>query len=107
MRLDEIAQLRICDLRQDEDTKHWFFDIDRTGGRSTKNVSSIRHVPLHRDLKRIGLLTLNAPADHSYRPPFLEWRHPYNKTEQSPPIQLWDGRHPLPGLRQSTPQVAI
>ncbi|MBB4261400.1 MULTISPECIES: site-specific integrase [unclassified Bradyrhizobium] len=56
MRLDEIAQLRICDLRKDEDTKRWYFDIDRTGGRSTKTNSSIRHVPLHRELKRIGLL---------------------------------------------------
>ncbi|MBY0380950.1 MAG: site-specific integrase [Xanthobacteraceae bacterium] len=56
MRLDEIAQLRVCDLRQDEDTRRWYFDIDRTGGRSTKTSSSIRHVPLHRDLKRIGLL---------------------------------------------------
>jgi integrase len=56
MRLDEIAQLRICDLRQDEDTKRWYFDIDRTGGRSTKTASSIRHVSLHRELKRIGLL---------------------------------------------------
>lgn len=56
MRLDEIAQLRIRDLRQDEDTSHWYFDIDRTGGRSTKTTSSIRHVPLHRELKRIGLL---------------------------------------------------
>jgi integrase len=56
MRLDEIAQLRICDFRQDDDTKRWFFDIDRTGGRSTKTASSIRHVPLHRELKRAGLL---------------------------------------------------
>lgn len=56
MRLDEIAQLRIRDLRQDEDTKRWYFDIDRTGGRSTKTSSSIRHVPLHRELKRVGLL---------------------------------------------------
>lgn len=56
MRLDEIAQLRICDLRQDEDTERWYFDIDRTGGRSTKTGSSIRQVPVHRELKRIGLL---------------------------------------------------
>lgn len=56
MRLDEIAQLRICDLRQDEDTRRWYFDIDRTGGRSTKTSSSIRHVPLHTELERIGLL---------------------------------------------------
>jgi hypothetical protein len=32
------------------------FRHDRTGGRSTKTGSSIRHVPLHRELKRIGLL---------------------------------------------------
>jgi integrase len=56
MRLDEIAQLRICDLKQDEDTKRWFFDVDRTGDRSTKNVSSIRQVPLHNELKRIGVM---------------------------------------------------
>lgn len=56
MRLDEIAQLRICDLRQDEDTRRWYFDIDRTGGRSTKTSSSIRHVPVHAALESIGLL---------------------------------------------------
>ncbi|KYK46334.1 hypothetical protein A1D31_32745 [Bradyrhizobium liaoningense] len=56
MRLDEIAQLRICDLRRDEETKRWYFDVDRTGGRSTKTGSSIRQVPLHRELKRVGLL---------------------------------------------------
>ena len=56
MRLDEIAQLRICDLRRDDETGRWFFDVSRNGGRSPKTVSSIRHVPLHRELVRIGLL---------------------------------------------------
>lgn len=56
LRLDEIAQLRICDLRQDEESGRWFFDVDRNGGRSTKTFSSIRHVPVHRELDRIGLL---------------------------------------------------
>ena len=56
MRLDEMAQLRICDLRQDEESGRWFFDIARDGGRSTKTASSIRCVPLHRELERIGLL---------------------------------------------------
>jgi integrase len=56
MRLDEIAQLRLCDLRQDEDTDRWFFDVDRTGGRSTKTLSSVRRVPVHHELARIGLL---------------------------------------------------
>jgi integrase len=56
MRLDEIAQLRLCDLRQDDDTGRWFFDVGRTGGRSTKTFSSIRYIPVHRELERIGLL---------------------------------------------------
>ncbi|WP_137045871.1 site-specific integrase [Pseudolabrys sp. FHR47] len=56
MRLDEIAQLRIRDLAQDEETGRWYFDVGKSGGRSTKTVSSIRHVPVHRELERIGLL---------------------------------------------------
>ena len=56
MRLDEIAQLRICDLRRDEETRRWCFDVNRNGGRSTKTLSSIRQIPLHRELVRIGLL---------------------------------------------------
>lgn len=56
MRLDEIAQLRIRDLVQDEDTGRWYFDVGRSGGRTTKTSSSIRHVPMHRELERIGLL---------------------------------------------------
>jgi hypothetical protein len=56
MRLDEIAQLRMCDLQHDEETGRWLFDIDRSGGRSVKTRSSIRRVPLHPELQRIGLL---------------------------------------------------
>jgi integrase len=57
MRLSEMTQLRICDLRQDEnDDGVWFFDVHRTGGRSTKTSSSIRRIPLHPELERIGLL---------------------------------------------------
>lgn len=55
-RLDEIVQLRVCDLRQDDESGRWFFDIARTGGRRTKNAHSIRHVPVHAELVRIGLL---------------------------------------------------
>jgi integrase len=57
MRLNEIAQLRICDLAKDDDDGGiWFFDIGRDGGRSTKTRSSIRRVPVHPELERIGLL---------------------------------------------------
>lgn len=61
MRLNEIAQLRVCDLRQDEDDGEvWFFDIGRSGGRRTKNKTSIRRVPVHSELVRIGLLKYRA-----------------------------------------------
>lgn len=61
MRLNEIAQLRVCDLRQDEDDGEvWFFDIGRSGGRRTKSKTSIRRVPVHPELVRIGLLKYRA-----------------------------------------------
>src|SRR5439155_14721701 len=56
MRLEEIAGLRIHDLRQDEETRRWFFDVHPHGGRSVKTASSIRTVPVHPELERIGLL---------------------------------------------------
>jgi hypothetical protein len=56
LRLNEIAQLRLCDIRQDDTSERWFFDIARSGGRRTKTASSIRAVPMHSELIRIGLL---------------------------------------------------
>jgi integrase len=56
MRLAEIAQLRLCDLSQDEHDGVWFFNVGRKGGRRTKTTSSIRRIPIHPALKRIGLL---------------------------------------------------
>jgi integrase len=56
MRLEEIAGLRLQDLCQDEETRRWVFDINPRGGRSVKTASSIRKVPVHPELQRIGLL---------------------------------------------------
>ena len=56
MRLNEIAQLRVCDLQRDAETGRWFFDVGRDGGRNVKTASSIRRVPVHAELIRIGLL---------------------------------------------------
>ena len=56
MRLSEMAGLLIRDLRQDEETGRWLFDVNHEVGNSVKNASSIRHVPVHRELERIGLL---------------------------------------------------
>ena len=56
VRLEEIAGLRVRDLHQDEDTGAWVFDLNPEGGRSVKTASSIRKVPVHPELERIGLL---------------------------------------------------
>lgn len=55
-RQGELAQLRVCDLRQDPETAIWFFDIGTEGGRSIKTATARRMVPVHPALKRIGLL---------------------------------------------------
>ena len=55
-RQNELAQLRIEDLRQDVETGLWFFDISTEGGRSIKTASSRRKVPVHPHLVNVGLL---------------------------------------------------
>lgn len=56
LRLEEIAGLVISDLVRDEETGRWFFDVTPANGREVKTASSIRCVPVHRELERIGLL---------------------------------------------------
>jgi integrase len=57
MRLEEMAGLWLEDLRQDEETGSWFFDVTQLGDRrQVKTASSIRKVPVHSELVRIGLL---------------------------------------------------
>jgi hypothetical protein len=55
-RLNEIAQLRIADIRKDPESGIWFMDIGTEGGRSIKTASSRRQVPLHGELIRLGIL---------------------------------------------------
>jgi integrase len=74
MRLNEMARLRVVDLREDEDDGVWFFDVSRRGGRRTKTVSSIRRIPLHPELNRIGLLKYHASLiDQGSRPSDPLW----------------------------------
>lgn len=56
MRLEEMAGLRVCDLRTDDATSRWFFDVTPDSGRTVKTSSSIRAVPVHPLLIRAGLL---------------------------------------------------
>jgi integrase len=55
-RLNEIAQLRVKDLRQNPDSGIWFLDISTEGRRAIKTAGSRREVPVHPELKRLGLL---------------------------------------------------
>ena len=55
-RQNEIAQLRVDDLRHDAETGVWFFTIGTEGGRSIKTASSRRMVPVHPHLVAVGLL---------------------------------------------------
>lgn len=56
MRQSEVAGLRVGDLRPDQTTGIWLFDVRPTEERGVKTASSIRQVPVHSELIRIGLL---------------------------------------------------
>ena len=56
MRLSEIAGLLIRDLQFNEEIGRWLFDVRPNTERTIKNASSMRRVPMHRELERIGLL---------------------------------------------------
>lgn len=86
MRLEESAGLRLKDVCQDEETGRWFFDVTQEGGRSVKTASSIRKVPLHPGLKRIGLLR--------YRQSLID-------QGRRPDSSLWPSLRSASGLSQS------
>ncbi|MGA0564923.1 site-specific integrase [Ancylobacter sp. VNQ12] len=55
-RLNEIAQLRLDDLKTDSETGIWFFDLNEDGhGKQLKNQASKRRVPVHSQLVALGL----------------------------------------------------
>jgi integrase len=54
LRAEELCALRSCDVRKEFDV--WLFDVNREGGKFVKNKSSIRLVPIHRQLVDLGFL---------------------------------------------------
>jgi integrase len=54
-RLSELGQLRVCDVQAD-DSGIAFISIGTSGGRTVKTRTSIRKVPIHPDLRRLGFL---------------------------------------------------
>ena len=63
MRLEEIAQLRVEDVRQVDSV--WIFDVNASLGNKLKTTDSARLVPVHPDLTRIGLLHHHADVQRS------------------------------------------
>lgn len=53
-RLAELGQLRVCDVRTEDGIA--YLDIGTSGGRSVKTRSSVRKVPIHPELRRMGFL---------------------------------------------------
>lgn len=54
-RIEELCQLHLEDIREIEGV--WCFDINNAGQRQLKNKASMRIVPIHPELTRIGLLS--------------------------------------------------
>jgi integrase len=54
MRLGEILQLLKSDVKDENDI--WYFDVNKSDGKSLKTASSKRRVPIHRTLLDLGLL---------------------------------------------------
>jgi integrase len=54
MRLGEILQLLKSDVKEENDI--WYFDVNKSDGKSLKTASSKRRVPIHRTLLDLGLL---------------------------------------------------
>lgn len=57
-RLGELCQLRLADIKHDEDSGVWFLDIndDEAEGKTLKTAAATRWVPLHPALIELGFL---------------------------------------------------
>jgi len=58
LRLNEVAQLRVEDVRQEH--KIWIFDVCPGDGKSLKTAAATRKVPVHGRLVEVGLLEYQA-----------------------------------------------
>ncbi|MGY4231664.1 hypothetical protein ACVIIW_000611 [Bradyrhizobium sp. USDA 4449] len=56
-RRTEVIQLLLQDIARDPDTDLWTFRFDREGDKRIKTLSSIRRVPIHPELVRLGFLS--------------------------------------------------
>ena len=64
-RQGELCQLHRDDVRRDEKTGIWIFDINERGDKKLKQASSRRQVPIHSKLLELGFLDYHAAAKAS------------------------------------------
>lgn len=58
MRVNEICQLEISDIKQDKKSKIFYFDLNKNGDRkSLKNTRAKRKIPIHQTLIKLGFLS--------------------------------------------------
>jgi integrase len=88
MRLEEIGQLLITDIKQESDI--WYFDINDSGGKQLKNKSSIRRVPIHQNLLDLGFIDYIDSLEGMQLFPLLK-KDKYGKLTQN--WSKWFGRH--------------
>jgi integrase len=60
MRLKEICQLDVSDIRQSKGGC-WYFSVNDEGEKSVKNEPSKRNIPIHPELIKLGLLNFVQP----------------------------------------------
>lgn len=96
MRLNEIAQLHVADVRKDDESGVWYFSLNADGeGKKLKTSSARRPVPVHPVLVELGLmdylervqagghsrLWLNlSQSDRGYAKTFSNW---FNRTSST------------------------
>jgi integrase len=51
-RQNEILQLTKEDIKQDKESKIWYFDINANNGKKIKNINSIRQIPIHSKIQK-------------------------------------------------------
>lgn len=61
MRMGEIVQLQPSDLKREDGV--WFFDLAEGEGKTFKTKSSLRRIPIHSQLLRMGILGLGESAE--------------------------------------------
>ena len=66
-RLEEIGQLLASDIKRDEEYDFWYMDINDKDGKSVKNKSSIRLIPIHQKIIDLGFLEFVGESDMVFR----------------------------------------